>query len=246
MGDLLGHVRDFTREDPDARSYRNRRELNPHTDFCDIAVLFCLRDAKTGGKSLLTSAHAVHNKILSEDPEALQLLYDGFYFHRHGEESPGDAPVTPYKVPLFSKADGMVSSRWITPYVELGQEAAGEPLTGDKLHAVTMFLDTARSEELQLRFTLKPGQIFWLNNLTHFHARTAFEDGEDYENRRHLLRLWLDNDDFRPKVPELDVYATGGGIGIQAGKIPSYNEAEQWRKFDSNAPHTKSNEEANL
>ena len=31
MGDRLGHVKDFSREDPGARAYRNKQELSPHT-----------------------------------------------------------------------------------------------------------------------------------------------------------------------------------------------------------------------
>ena len=31
LGDRLGHVKDFSREDPLARAYRNKQELSPHT-----------------------------------------------------------------------------------------------------------------------------------------------------------------------------------------------------------------------
>ena len=34
LGDRLGHVKDFSREDPLARAYRNKQELSPHTDSC--------------------------------------------------------------------------------------------------------------------------------------------------------------------------------------------------------------------
>src|SRR6516164_7320735 len=33
LGDRLGHVKDFSREDPLARAYRNKQELSPHTDL---------------------------------------------------------------------------------------------------------------------------------------------------------------------------------------------------------------------
>ena len=36
LGDRLGHVKDFSREDPLARAYRNKQELSPHTDSCDL------------------------------------------------------------------------------------------------------------------------------------------------------------------------------------------------------------------
>ncbi len=233
MGDRIGHVRDFTQEDPNARAYRNANELNPHTDHCDIAALFCLRGAKSGGVSLLSSALSVHNTLLEHDPDALDVLYEGFYYHRRGEEQPGDDPVSPYRVPVFSNTEGKVSSRWVKPFAELGQESRGEPMNDRQTWAIQSFLDAANSDVLQLRFVLEPGQILWFNNLTHLHARTAFEDGDDYENRGHLLRLWLDNDDFRPKSPHLDIYGGDGGIGYQAGKKPSYDEAAEWDKLRS-------------
>ncbi|MBV8131835.1 MAG: TauD/TfdA family dioxygenase, partial [Alphaproteobacteria bacterium] len=54
MGDRLGHVKDFSREDPLARAYRNKQELSPHTDSCDLVGLACLRIAESGGVSRLT------------------------------------------------------------------------------------------------------------------------------------------------------------------------------------------------
>ena len=86
LGDRLGHVKDFSREDPLARAYRNKQELSPHTDSCDLVGLACLRSAQSGGVSRLTSALTVHNVLLEEYPEALERLYRGYVFHRRGEE----------------------------------------------------------------------------------------------------------------------------------------------------------------
>jgi hypothetical protein len=72
LGDRLGHVKDFSREDPLARAYRNKQELSPHTDSADLVGLACLRNAQTGGVSGLTSATTVHNVMLEEYPEALE------------------------------------------------------------------------------------------------------------------------------------------------------------------------------
>src|SRR5207302_4680807 len=88
LGDRLGHVKNFSREDPLARAYRNKQELSPHTDSCDLVGLACLRDAKLGGVSRLTSALTVHNVMLEEYREALERLYRGYVFHRRGEEKP--------------------------------------------------------------------------------------------------------------------------------------------------------------
>ena len=227
LGDRLGHVRDVTREDPHARAYRNRKELDPHTDRAHIVGLFSLRAAREGGVSHLTSALAAHNRLLAERPDYLERLYEGFYMHRRGEEGPGEDPVTPHKVPVFSAVDGKVSCRWVRTYAVMGQEAKGEPLGPFEEAAVEAFLAVAGSDELQLRFTLEPGQILWFNNFTHLHARTAFEDWEDPDRRRHLLRLWLRNSDMRPTVPEIAVE----GIQPQQGRTPSYNVEQAMREM---------------
>lgn len=125
MGDRLGHVKDFSREDPLARAYRNKQELSPHTDSCDLIGLMCLRNAKTGGVSRLTSALSVHNTMVDECPAALARLYRGYAFHRRGEEQPGELPYTPYLVPVFSDTHGCISARYVRTYVEAGEAAAG-------------------------------------------------------------------------------------------------------------------------
>lgn len=39
-----------------------------------------------------------------------------------------------------------------------------------------------------------PGDIQWLSNHTILQARTAYEDFDEPERKRHLLRLWLSLD----------------------------------------------------
>ena len=56
---------------------------------------------------------------------------------------------------------------------------------------------------------------------------TAFEDGDAAEDqRRHLLRLWLDVPQMRPVHPHIK----SGGIEAVPGRTPSYD----WSKLTSN------------
>jgi hypothetical protein len=219
LGDRLGHVKDFSREDPLARAYRNKQELSPHTDSCDLVGLACLRDAKSGGVSRLTSALTVHNVMLEEYPEALERLYRGYTFHRRGEEKPGDLPYTPYRVPVYSNTEGKVSARYVRTYVEAGEAAAGRPMGEAELRVLDRFEEVTKRPELMLEFTLQPGEIYFINNYTILHARTAFDDGDAPEDaRRHLLRLWLDAP-IRPVHP----YIRSRGILPVAGRTPSFD-----------------------
>jgi len=223
MGDRLGHVSDMTRTDPHARAYRNRDELTPHTDTSDIVGLCCLRAAKSGGVSIVTSVTAVHNEMLRSYPEYLEVLYRGFRYHRRGEQPPGADPITPHRVPVFSYRGGQLSCRYIRSHIEAAARELGEPLTSLERAA----LDTLErlTLELALRFTMEPGEIYFINNYTTLHARTGFEDFEQEDRRRHMLRLWLYAPDWRELDPELELYpdAEGrGGIAPQPGKTPSY------------------------
>lgn len=219
LGDRLGHVKDFSREDPMARAYRNKQELSPHTDSCDLVGLFCLRNAESGGVSRLTSAISVHNAMLAEHPDYLERLYLGYVRHRRGEEKPGDLPYTPYRIPVFSNTEDKVSTRYVRSYVEAGEAAAGRPMGPDERAVLDCFEATTKRPELMLEFTLQPGEAYFINNYTILHARTAFDDGDAPDDqRRHLLRLWLDAP-IRPVHP----YIRSRGIEKIEGRTPSFD-----------------------
>jgi Taurine catabolism dioxygenase TauD, TfdA family len=222
MGDRLGHVKDFSRQDPLARAYRNKQELSPHTDSCDLVGLLCLRNAEIGGVSRLTSALSVHNTMVKECPEALARLYRGYAFHRRGEEQPGDLPYTPYLVPVFSNTDGCISARYVRTYVEAGEAAAGRPMHATEMAVLDRFEEITQRPALMLEFTLQPGEMYFVNNYTILHARTAFDDGDAEEDRRrHLLRLWLEVPGMRPVHP----YIKKNGIAPVSGRTPSFDWA---------------------
>ena len=227
LGDRLGHVKDFSREDPLARAYRNKQELSPHTDRAELVGLACLRNAKSGGVSRLTSALTVHNVMLAEYPEALERLYRGYVFHRRGEEKPGDLPYTPYRVPVYSNTDSKVSARYVRTYAEAGEPAAGRPMGEAELAVLDRFEEVTKRPELMLEFTLQPGEMYFINNYTILHARTAFDDGDaEDDRRRHLLRLWLEVPGMRPVHPHI----RSGGIEAVPGRKPSYD----WSKLTKN------------
>jgi Taurine catabolism dioxygenase TauD, TfdA family len=222
MGDRLGHVKDFSREDPLARAYRNKQELSPHTDSCDLVGLLCLRNAEAGGVSRLTSALSVHETMARECPEALARLYRGYAFHRRGEEQPGELPYTPYPVPVFSSTGGCISARYVRTYVEAGEAAAGRPMDAAGMAVLDRFEEITKRPVLMLEFTLQPGEMYFVNNYTILHARTAFDDGDvEEDRRRHLLRLWLEVPGMRPVHP----YIRKNGIASVPGRTPSFDWA---------------------
>ena len=223
MGERLGHVEDLSHIDPNARAYRSHWELGLHTDISDIVSFLCVRRAASGGTSRFASAIALHNEMLSSHPDALEILYRGFHWHRLGEQAEGESSITQHRVPLFSERDGYVSCRYIRNYIREAAHDLGE-LTTKQEEALNLFDDLARSKKFCLEFMLEPGELVVMNNLTTLHARTAFENGVDAANKRLLLRLWMMSHDPRPTRPEIEVFGTerAGGISARENATPSF------------------------
>ncbi|MBV1798152.1 TauD/TfdA family dioxygenase [Siccirubricoccus sp. G192] len=183
--------------DPDVRAYQVNAELSMHCDNSDIVGLFCLRQAKAGGETLLASALAIYNRILAEHPEYLPLLHSGFVYDRKGEQGEGEPPVS-QKIPLFSTArDGTVSARYARSYITQAEWRTGIRLSPLEKAALDFFDCTALDPELLLESHLQPGDMEFANNYTVFHARRGYEDHADPARRRHMLRLWLQDDALR-------------------------------------------------
>lgn len=56
------------------------------------------------------------------------------------------------------------------------------------------------AERNQLELVTQPGDLQFINNLAVLHSRQAFED--DGQSHRHLVRLWLRNDEMAWALPQ--------------------------------------------
>ena len=80
---------------------------------------------------------------------------------------------------------------------------------------------------------LEPGDMQFLHNHTILHARSAYEDYSDPDQRRHLLRLWLSAKDGR-SLPEflaerwgtIEVGTRRGGIVVASTHLSTPIEPE--------------------
>jgi Taurine catabolism dioxygenase TauD, TfdA family len=110
----------------------------------------------------------------------------------------------------------------VRTYVEAGEAAAGRPMDAAELAVLDRFEEVTKRPELMLEFTLQPGEMYFINNYTILHARTAFDDGDAEEDRRrHLLRLWLDVPQMRSVHPHIK----SGGIEAVPGRGAAVNLA---------------------
>jgi len=191
-GDRLGHVRDFgiREREPSVRLYKTRERLGFHTDGADVIGLLCLRPAKSGGTSRIASSAAIYNEILRRRPDLVPVLYEPFPFDRNGEERAGEPPF--FLLPLCRYADGWLRTFYIGWYIRDSQRHASAPrLRATQREVIDLIDEIAADPAVHLDMDFRAGDIQWLKNSVILHARTEYEDFEEPERKRHLLRLWL-------------------------------------------------------
>ncbi len=221
-GHLLGHVRDEgrTQADPNARAYQTSQRMDFHTDMLpmDLLGLFCLRTAKHGGASKITSALTLHNVLREERPDLLEALYGAFHIDWRGEAPEGEAGF--FTLPMFSECNGKVTARINSlPYYDsAARYGAHYAPTALQRGALVMVQEIANRAELMLSMDFQEGDIQLVNNHTLLHAREAFEDHPEPGRERHLLRMWIAVDDARRRP--LAAALTDRYRWVQRGGIP--------------------------
>lgn len=201
-GHVLGHVKDLGRHefDPNSRIYQTTARQQFHTDTCDIAGLLCLQPAKSGGKSAIVSAATLYNEIRRRRADLLQLLFQPFSTDWRGD-APLDSPGH-YALPIFSWYMDLLNCRYVRRYIESARRFNGvPPLTEREIEALDLFDELSDNPEIHLKMEFRQGDIQFLHNHQIMHDRTEYEDWEEPDKKRHLLRLWLNCPDGRP-LPE--------------------------------------------
>lgn len=216
-GELLSHVKDkgLAFGAKEVRGYETKSKLFYHNDNGDIVGLMCIHPAKSGGESRIVSTAAVYNAVLERHPEYIDELCRGYIYHMRGEHPPGHPEVTGHRVPLFSWHAGRLSSRYTRNSILIGEKFVGNEL--DARGRAPLDLVDALCEELCFEMDFRPGDIQLVSNHAVLHSRNEFEDFDEEEKKRDLLRLWLNIPDSRPLTYE---FANRYGPGSARMGVP--------------------------
>ena len=222
-GDLLGDVMNFGQSvfTSTGRGYMSRQQLGFHTDTADVVALMVLRPAKSGGLSMICSSVAIRNEIARSRPDLLKLLYQPCVWSWKGQEDPGEPPY--YEQPVYSERNGKFSSRYIRTHINSAQiDFPQVPrLTPEQIEAMDMITSLANDPRFHFSMMFEPGDIQFLNNHVTYHARTEFDDFEEPERRRHLLRMWLAVPNSRDLDPGMKTIYQDQTGGVVRGGFPS-------------------------
>ena len=190
-GDLIGYVRQ-EQDNPFGRGYISNIELNFHNDFHEVLSLACVEQATSGGESGLASSLTIHNIMLAERHDLLEVLYQGWFdglepFYRIFR-SPDQRSAD--HVPFFCEADGAVFLHGFNAmFSDRAAAEREEDIPAALLEALAQTKDIARRPEVALSFKLERGEMVFWHNWTLLHARSRFENTAGHE--RVLMRLWL-------------------------------------------------------
>jgi alpha-ketoglutarate-dependent taurine dioxygenase len=169
-------------------------ELNFHTDNAfarmvpDYVGLFCRHPAKSGGVSRLCSLYSVHQRLFEQYPEQLARLYQPVLFDRQKEHRDGAELVC--LAPYFSWRNNRLFARANASLIRKGYEVAGVAMDAELSTALDAIDEVCAAPDLWYEASLQRGQIQYLNNHEVGHYRSAFEDYDEPERKRHLYRLW--------------------------------------------------------
>uniref|UniRef100_A0A8H7K4A2 TauD/TfdA-like domain-containing protein n=1 Tax=Bionectria ochroleuca TaxID=29856 RepID=A0A8H7K4A2_BIOOC len=195
------HIKSITHLDPSQRGkiYVSAQDTNAqmyHSDAGgDIVGLMAVSLTGTGGISTVASAGQVYNHLVQHRPDIARLLAERkFRWRANGIPEDG--------VRLIHNQDNKVflnfSTRTFIGYGELpDRDRDYPPLTFEEREAFGGWQWVA--EQYSLKTQLEVGDIEWVNNLHHQHARRGFT--EDITNPRHLLRVWLADSEHSPRLP---------------------------------------------
>jgi alpha-ketoglutarate-dependent taurine dioxygenase len=154
----------------------------------DYVGLLCINPAKKGGVSKFMSAYTIHNKLLNHK-EILEVLYNKFHHDRKNEHLENEEP-TRFE-PIFEFLNDDLKFKYQRELIETGHEKANQPLDEKQIQAINLLEEILRDSNQMVTYDLQSGDMMFSNNRWLIHDRTSFEDHEDENLKRLLIRTWI-------------------------------------------------------
>lgn len=167
-----------------------------HTDcVTDTLCLFTQSLAAAGGRSVLASAWTVYNELAATRPDIIHTLATPDWpFDTFGRD-----PAFYRRALMYFHGEKLITSfsrRLLVGHAPFDPRTEGIPgLTEAQAEALDAVHFIAQKHEIKPR--MERGDLRFVNNMALLHRREAFENpkGEDVSKGRHLVRLWLHNDE---------------------------------------------------
>ncbi|KAI0551117.1 Clavaminate synthase-like protein [Xylaria curta] len=185
-----------------------------HNDMgCEILAIHIRNCAAQGGGTYVASAAAVYNVMMKANPWAVHTLA------KHNwpvQVSRGTSPFVLAPLLGYQSGNLVVSAdpSRIGPHPAVANNRIPD-LQPSQKEALALLQQTATSQ--QMRLPACQGDIVFINNWGVLHARDSYED--DSMATRHLVRLWLRNEEYSWEVPKSMRTPWEASFGTKAQKI---------------------------
>jgi hypothetical protein len=202
------------------RGYQSKSMLPFHTDGAYLVGLLFLETALQGGESLLASSISIYNEFLKRHPQLMPQLARGFFYDRRGDHAPGENPVSPERIPVFSFHNGLLHCCYNRNNINFAPAKTGVQLSDEEVAALDRLDEIAQDPRIHMNMTMTKGDMQFVNNFVILHSRTEFVDRPD-GRARHLVRLWLDSPEGRRHGPSLlDLYTSSERRFVKYDTVP--------------------------
>ncbi|PNG99372.1 hypothetical protein TSOC_014854, partial [Tetrabaena socialis] len=120
--------------------------------------LLCLREARSGGDSLLASAASAFNRLRNRHPQLLEALLAPLPHDRRGEVPAGGLPF--FDIPVFSWYEQHLTVFYQRQYFDSAQRfPQARRLTPDDVAALDALDAAVNDPALHLTMRLQPGDM---------------------------------------------------------------------------------------
>jgi len=152
------------------------------------------------------SSIALRDEVQRLRPDLIPVLQGTWYHSYQATQDPIQPPY--YRCPIFGNDPVHFCARTNRKNTDAAQRDFEDVprLTAAQKEALDLFDQLMPSDKLCYSMQLEQGDMQLLNNYVTLHSRTPFEDYEDPDKKRHLLRLWLAIPDSQPLPPEWEEY----------------------------------------
>jgi len=179
---------------PKVRADVTSAELDFHTDYSynqppRYFGLQAIRTAKKGGRSGAVSLLTAHNEMLQRHPRLLERLYRPFWLNRYGEHAPNLPKASSH--PVYTYDGTELWARFNPRNIYAGYDLVEEKFDIEGQEAVEALHGILSEPKMHTNFYLAAGQMIYFHNGHCAHRRAAFEDYDDLDKRRHMIRIFL-------------------------------------------------------
>ncbi|KAJ2977239.1 hypothetical protein NUW58_g7873 [Xylaria curta] len=186
-----------------------------HNDMgCEILAIQVRSSAAQGGETYVASVAAVYNAMMKTNPWAVHTLAKHNWPVQVSRR--GTSPFVLAPLLGFHSGNLLISvdPGRIGPHPAVTDGRIPDLLPAQK-EALNLLQQTATMQRSQL--PTREGDMVFINNWSVLHARDSYQD--DGTATRHLVRLWLRNEELGWEIPESMKTPWETSFGAKAKKI---------------------------